>query len=170
MTEPLMSEPLITEPLITWQGEVAAEWTDYNGHLRDAFYLLLFSYGTDGFMDRIGLDEAGRQVTGCSLFTLECHLNFLHEVKQGEAVEVHTRVLAHDHKRVHLYHSLHRPGGGEALAASEQMLLHVTLDGPRSAPFAQHASEMLNHLYQQQAAFAPPPWAGRVIALAPRQG
>ncbi len=33
--------------LKTWETPILAEWTDYNGHLRDAFYLLLFSYATD---------------------------------------------------------------------------------------------------------------------------
>jgi acyl-CoA thioester hydrolase len=160
----------MTEPLMTWQGEVAAEWTDYNGHLRDAFYLLIFSYATDGFMDCIGLDKAGRQATGCSLFTLECHLNFLHEVKQGEAVEVHTRVLAHDHKRVQLYHSLQRPGDAQVLAASEQMLLHVTLDGPRSAAFGPYALDTLTQLHTRHMRLAAPPWAGRVIALPSGRG
>lgn len=155
----------MTEPLITWRGPVLAEWTDYNGHLRDAFYLLIFSYATDGFMDLIGLDAVGREASGHSLFTLECHLNFLHEVKQGEAVEVHSRVLAHDRKRVQLYHSLHREGDAEALAASEQMLLHVDLAGPKSAPFGEEVVQRLASIAHAQAALPPAQWVGRVIGL-----
>jgi acyl-CoA thioester hydrolase len=30
---------------------VLPEWTDYNGHLRDAYYLLVFSMATDALMD-----------------------------------------------------------------------------------------------------------------------
>jgi acyl-CoA thioester hydrolase len=155
----------MTEPLVTFQGTVPAEWTDYNGHLRDAFYLLIFSYGTDGFMDRIGLGAAGRDASGHSLFTLECHLNFLHEVKHGEQVEVRTRLLGSDRKRAHLYHSLYRHGGDTELAASEQMLLHVDLAGPTSAPFSEFALEALGEMAQQQAGLPPPRWTNRVIAL-----
>ena len=43
---------------------VRPEWVDYNGHLRDAFYMLIFSLSTDAFMDRIGLDDAGRTSRG----------------------------------------------------------------------------------------------------------
>ena len=85
--------------LKTYETPVLAEWTDYNGHLRDAYYLLIFSYATDALMDHLGLDSAGREASGHSLFTLEVHLNYLHEVKQGEPVEVRTQLLAHDRKR-----------------------------------------------------------------------
>lgn len=155
----------MTEALITFEGEVRQEWTDYNGHLRDAFYLLIFSYATDGFMARIGLDEAGRETNGHSLFTLECHLNFLHEVKQDETVVVHTRLLGHDHKRVHLYHSLHLRGAAVELAASEQMLLHVTLEGPKAAPFGAPTAQALRALADKQPSLPLPTWVGRTMAL-----
>ena len=44
--------------LITYRTTVQEDWVDYNGHLRDAFYLLIFSYATDALMERIGLDAA----------------------------------------------------------------------------------------------------------------
>lgn len=153
----------MSEPWVTWEGRVLSEWTDYNGHLRDAYYLLVFSYGTDGFMDSVGLDADGREASGHSLFTLECHLNFLHEVKLGEPVQVHTQLLGHDHKRVWLYHSLHRPGDAEALAASEQVLVHVTLEGPKSTPFETPTLARLAMLREQQAGLPSPHFMGRVI-------
>ncbi|MBD1554922.1 thioesterase family protein [Pseudomonas typographi] len=155
----------MTEPLITWRGQVLPEWTDYNGHLRDAFYLLIFSYAVDGFMDVIGLDTEGREASGHSLFTLECHLNFLHEVKQAEAVEVRVRLLGNDHKRVHLYLALHQAGGATELAASEQMLLNVDMAGPKSAPFDRATAQQLASLAQQQVGLPAPQWTGRVIGL-----
>ena len=48
------------KPLTSYQTTIAPEWVDYNGHLRDAFYLLIFSHATDALMDMLGLDEAGR--------------------------------------------------------------------------------------------------------------
>ena len=46
--------------LTSYRTTVLPEWVDYNGHLRDAFYLLIFSHATDALMDQLGLDEAGR--------------------------------------------------------------------------------------------------------------
>lgn len=41
--------------LTTYRTRVLPDWVDYNGHLRDAYYLLIFSYATDALMERIGL-------------------------------------------------------------------------------------------------------------------
>ncbi|RWU23588.1 4-hydroxybenzoyl-CoA thioesterase [Pseudomonas alkylphenolica] len=151
--------------LITYETPVQADWVDYNGHLRDAFYLLIFSYATDAFMDRIGLDSDNRSTSGHSLFTLECHLNYLHEVKLGTPVWVQSQVVGFDRKRLHLYHSLHRAGFDEALAASEQMLLHVDLAGPRSAPFAADTVERLQAIVDDQRDLPAPTYIGQVIGL-----
>lgn len=160
----MMSET-VAAPLTTWRGPVRHEWVDYNGHLRDAFYLLLFSYASDALMERIGLDEAGRRATGHTLFTLECHLNFLHEVKEGAVVEVRTQVLGLDAKRVHIYQSLHLADVPAALAGCEQMMLNVEAANPRSAAFAAPVRAHLAALADRHRTLAVPKYVGRVIAL-----
>jgi acyl-CoA thioester hydrolase len=153
------------ELLCTFRGRVLPEWVDYNGHLRDAFYLLIFSLATDELMNQIGLDEAGRKASGNSLFTLECHLNYLHEVKQDTSVTVLTQILGHDSKRLQVYHSLYREGFDEPVAANEQMLLHVDMAGPRSAPFGPALRERIATLAQSHQPLGTPRFAGRRISL-----
>src|SRR5471030_135438 len=87
--------------LTTYTTQVHPDWVDYNGHLRDAFYLLIFSYATDALMDRLGMDSNNLEARGHSLFTLELHLNYLHDVKLDADVEVHTQIIAHHQKRLH---------------------------------------------------------------------
>ncbi|MEX6666134.1 thioesterase family protein [Pseudomonas sp. W2-17] len=152
--------------LITYKTSVLADWVDYNGHLRDAYYLLIFSFATDAFMDRIGLASDDRDASGHSLFTLEAHINFLHEVKLGEAVEVRTHIIGHDRKRVQLYHGLYKAEGDVELAASEQMLLHVDLAaGPKSAPFSDASLQALRLFTEAQRDQPDPMYVGRVIGL-----
>ncbi|MBD9502597.1 thioesterase family protein [Pseudomonas sp. PDM17] len=156
----------MTHALKTYETPILAEWTDYNGHLRDAFYLLLFSYATDALMDHLGLDAEHRAATNNSLFTLEVHLNYLHEVKEGEKVEVRTQLIAHDRKRLQVFHSLHRAGEDLALAATEQMLLHVNLEGgARSAPFEGVVLERVLALAEAHRSLPRPDYVGRVIGL-----
>jgi len=155
----------MTGLLVTWRGTVSPEWVDYNGHLRDAYYLLLFSYATDGLMDQIGLDEAGRKATGHSIFTVEAHINYVQEVKVGVAVEVRTQMLGQDSKRLQVYHSLHRANSQPLLAANEQMLLNVDMNGPFSTPFAPAVHEKLEALMAQHQSLPKPEYAGRSIAL-----
>lgn len=151
--------------LTTYSTPIREEWVDYNGHLRDAFYLLIFSYATDALMDRLGLDSQNRETSGHSLFTLEVHLNYLHEVKLGAHVEVRTQLIGHDKKRLHVYHSLHLVGDERALAGNEQMLLHVDLAGPRSAPFGEHTLTLLQAIEREQRDLPTPAYVGRTIAL-----
>lgn len=151
--------------LITYRTPVLPEWVDYNGHLRDAYYLLIFSYATDALMARIGLDADARSHSGHSLFTLEAHINYLHEVKLGTAVWVQTQIIGFDRKRLHVCHSLHRAGLDEALSASEQMLLHVDLAGPKAAPFGEHSLACLQGLVDEQQALPLALYIGRVIGL-----
>ncbi|VVQ05802.1 L-carnitine dehydrogenase [Pseudomonas fluorescens] len=151
--------------LITYRTQILPDWVDYNGHLRDAYYLLLFSYATDALMERIGLDADARGQSGHSLFTLEAHINYLHEVKLGAQAWVQTQVIGFDRKRLHVHHSLHREGFGEALAASEQMLLHVDLAGPKAAPFGERSVACLEGLVDEQRDLPPAVYVGRRIGL-----
>ncbi len=155
--------------LTTYTTQVHPDWVDYNGHLRDAFYLLIFSYATDALMDKLGLDSENREASGHSLFTLELHLNYLHEVKLGAEVQVRTQLIAFDAKRLHLYHSLHLAGDEKELAGNEQMLLHVDLAGPHSAPFTEATLATLATISAEQADLARPALLGRVIGLPPKK-
>ena len=151
--------------LTTYTTKILPDWVDYNGHLRDAFYLLIFSYATDALMNTLGLDSENREASGHSLFTLELHLNYLHEVKLGAEVEVHTQLIAHDAKRLHLYHSLHLVSDDKELAGNEQMLLHVDLAGPHAAPFTEASLQRLSTISQEQADLPRPALLGRVIGI-----
>ncbi|MDB5848518.1 MAG: hypothetical protein JWP29_2270 [Rhodoferax sp.] len=152
-----------------YRDTVRAEWGDYNGHLRDAFYGLIFSYATDALMDRLGLDAVCRARTQCSIYTVEYHINFLQEVKVGAEVQVTTQVLAADAKRLHVYHAMTLLDGAEGstdpVAVSEQMLLHVDTRGPKSAVFTPEVMLLVRAMAAEHAGLARPAYAGRVIRL-----
>ncbi len=161
MTEHLQAGPLLTP----WRGTVLPAWVDYNGHLRDAYYLLVFSMATDALMDMIGLDETGRAATGHSMFTLESHINYLLEVKEGTPIEVHTQILGVDAKRLHIFHFLYVAGTEVLLSVNEQMQLNVDMAGPRAAPFAPTVLPRVQALAAAHAGLQRPKYAGRSIAL-----
>ena len=127
---------------------IRPEWIDYNGHLRDAYYGLIVSEATDALMERVGLDAAYRARTGCTLYTLEMHFHFLHEVKQADTATVEVRILAVDRKRIHAAFELARAGHAGVAATAELMLLHVRQerDTAASEPFAPEVSARLAQL------------------------
>ena len=71
-------------PLELHREAVLPEWTDYNGHMNVAFYLLAFDHATDAFFDHLDLGHAYRKRTDCSLFTLEAHVSYAKELNEGD--------------------------------------------------------------------------------------
>jgi len=151
--------------LTTWQGQVEPSWVDYNGHLNDAYYLVIFSRASDALMGMIGLDAAGRKTLGHTLYTLEVHLNYVHEVHEGVTVKVRTQLLGVDAKRVHLFHTLHRQDDGVLLATNEQMLINIDASCAKSTHFAPQVGERLQELACAHQTLPRPAHAGRAIAM-----
>jgi acyl-CoA thioester hydrolase len=107
------------------QSAVLPEWIDYNGHLRDAFYGLVASYAIDEVMDHLGLDAAYRADTHCTLYTLELHLHYLHEVKSSDDLGVESLVLDYDRKRLHIGCRFICSRVQGPVATADMMLMHV---------------------------------------------
>ena len=132
---------------------IAPDWIDYNGHLRDAYYSLIFSLATDALMDRVGLDDAYRTRTRCTLYTLEMHIHFLHEVMKTDVVDVSVRILGTDRKRIHAAFDMRCARYPDPVATAEMMLLHVHQgDEPKAQAFAPEAIEALAKVVADSAA------------------
>ena len=153
-------------PLDVYSVKVASDWVDYNGHMNDAAFAVVFSRSVDALMDRIGLDAAARKRTGMSLFTLQMMLHYFKEAKEGDALAVSCHLLEHDDKRMRVWLEM-SDAGGERLAASEQLLLSVALsDGAaRAAPWTFETLAALDALAKVQVGLPRPPEAGAGVVM-----
>jgi len=157
-----MSDPKL---LTLYRDHVRPEWIDYNGHMNEAFYLLVFSRSTDAFMDRIGMDHRSEARKETSLYTLETHLCYMEETGVDEAIEVGTLLVDHDAKRAHLFHRMFESKSGKELATAEILLLHVDMTGPKSSPFSAEVAEALEEVRELQAGVEWPKQIGRSIGI-----
>lgn len=155
----------IDAPLSLHRTTVKPEWLDYNGHMNEAYYVLVFSEATDAFMDYSGQDDAYRKRTGHTIYTLETHIMYLLEVGEREPVRVETQLLALDAKRYRLFHYMYHEGSNELLATAEHMMLNVDMAGPKSAPFGEELAARLAAIRDAHAGLELPPQAGRSIAM-----
>jgi acyl-CoA thioester hydrolase len=138
-----------------YRARIEPEWMDYNGHLRDAYYGLVLSYAIDDVMDHLGLDATYRERTRCTLYTLELHLRYWHEVKGSDDLQVQTSILDADRKRIHLGCRFACSRLSDAVATAEVMLLHVQQgDRPASAAFPADVERTLDSLKLPAAALA----------------
>ena len=133
--------------LPVYRATIEPDWIDYNGHLRDAYYGLVASYAVDGVMDMLGLDAAYRERTHCTLYTLEVHLHYLHEVKSSDDLGVLSSVLDFDRKRIQIGCRFICSRINEPVATAEMMLLHVRQeDKPSVASFPDEVTAKLEAL------------------------
>jgi acyl-CoA thioester hydrolase len=145
---------------------VVSDWVDYNGHMNDAAYAIVFSRSVDALMDRLGLDAAARKRTGQTLFTLQMMLHYFKEAKEGDALAVSCQLLEHDDKRMRVWLEMTAPGGAR-LAASEQLLISIAqTDGnARAAAWSFETKAALEALAKAQKDLPHPPGAGLGVAL-----
>lgn len=151
-------------PLIDYR--VLPEWVDYNGHMGDFAYGIIFSRAVTELMGTIGLGESYRATSGATLYTLEMRIGYLRECHEGDRLSVSTRVLGCDEKRMHVYLEM-LDAGGARLAWCEQVLLHVARSGgkPRAAPFPPATAAALALLQASQRDVERPVWLGRRTGL-----
>jgi acyl-CoA thioester hydrolase len=137
-------------PLRLHRARVIPDWVDYNGHLSEAYYVLIFGHATDTLLDAIGMDEGFRNRTGRSVYTVDARIRYLSEVACGEEVEVRTWIAGADPKRMLVDHAMYRVGHGTGghgpVAQTELVLLSVGKPGPRAMPFEPPVFETIMRL------------------------
>ncbi|WP_047866369.1 thioesterase family protein [Rubrobacter aplysinae] len=168
MPEPENTGLPYNAPLRLHEAEVLPEWVDYNGHMSEAFYVLVFGHSTDALLNYIGMDAEYRERSRCSLYTLEAHVSYVREAREAEPLHVTTQLLDHDHKRAHLFHSMYHATDRRLLATGEVMMLNVDNTepaGPRSAPFSEEISSTLKGIKASHDSLPLPEQAGRAIGI-----
>jgi acyl-CoA thioester hydrolase len=147
---------------------VRPEWVDYNAHMSEAYYVLVFGDATDAFYDHVGMDEGFRRRANVSIYTVEAHIRYLLEAPEGLPLRIGTRVLEYDQKRVRLHHAMLRETDGQTLAVTELIALHLDKASLRACPFHAAPMQRIAAVAQAQAALPPPlPAASRHWAAHP---
>ncbi|HJA37650.1 MAG TPA: thioesterase family protein [Candidatus Brevibacterium intestinigallinarum] len=146
------------QTLSTYSTPVREEWIDYNGHLSEAYYVLVFGFATDTAMEALGLGEDYRAATGCSLYTVEAHVRYVQEVNRDAQLEVRTLVAGSAQKKLHLAHEMRVDG--EIVATEEILGIHVDQTSGRATvlPEATRASAVEHTV-------PAPAWVGRSVAI-----
>lgn len=117
---------------VVWREPVQDAWIDYNGHLSEAYYVLVFGHATDAVMDAVGLGPAHREAHDASLYTVEAHVRYLAEVPAGAALEVRSSVIGTTAKLLWIWHEMVVDG---RLCATEEILgVHVVAGATAPLP------------------------------------
>lgn len=150
--------------ILTVKTPVQPDWIDYNDHLTEWAYLKLFGDATDVVLAQIGagLDYVA---AGHSYYTVETHLRHLGQARLGEPIEVRSRIIAADRKRLHLFHEMTSLKQGSMIASAEHMLVHVDAKAESSASVLPAVLDRAAALVAAQAHLPGPAGIGRAIRM-----
>ncbi|MCO4837953.1 MAG: thioesterase family protein [Oceanospirillaceae bacterium] len=154
----------ILNTLQTLATPVIKDWIDYNGHLNDAYYLVIFTKATDALQNHLGLTLDHIQNTGETLFTVESHLTYLQEIGLGEMVTITTQLLQTDNKRMRVFHRMYNDQN-DLLATVEMLFLCYNLNAKKVSNFSQMMVQSLALLEKEHKDIPWPEQAGKGIAL-----
>jgi len=152
-------------PLWFAEKEVVPEWVDFNGHMNVAYYLVAFDHCVDELYNALGIGPDQMERTGCSVFTLEAHINYIREVVEGDPLRISGHLMDYDEKRIHSYFEMFHGDSGHLVAAMEQIGIHVDLAARKPVPFSDEAMEVLEQLMASHRELPRPDYAGRVIGI-----
>jgi len=145
--------------------EILPEWTDQNGHMNVAYYVLAFDRATDSLYDELGVGWSYLDRTGRSTFTLAMNVDYLREIFAGDSVRIVTRLIDCDHKRIHYFHEMHHATKAYLAATSELLSIHVGMATRRSEPFPPDVQARLAELKAAHAALPLPAQVGRKLGI-----
>jgi acyl-CoA thioester hydrolase len=153
----------VPAPLRLHRTTVGEALTDYNGHLSESSFLLVFGDSADAFFRFLGIDEDYR-AAGHSLFTVQTHMHHRAEATAGDALELSLRVLDADERRLHVYHEMSGPTG-RLLAAAEQLLVHVDTGAGRSTEMPSWLGDRVEAVRRAHASLPVPDLVGRPLGI-----
>ena len=116
--------------------KIIKDWTDYNGHMNVAYYVLIFDlFGAEVLMDKFNMGEESAKTTKKSTMVVESHITYNQELKEGDEVDVNLLYFDHDKKRLqYKLEIIHKEK--KFLASTIEILsLYVDLDQRKVSEF-----------------------------------
>ena len=148
-----------------YQCAIKPEWVDYNGHLNDAYYALVFSLAGEALYEALGLGEQWRQQQRRTIFTLDARTRYLREVHLGAQLSIKAHLLAADSRRMHFLLYMYAEDGKVLRATSEQVVMCIDPAITRAAAFDADGQQRISDLLNQHQHAAKPATVGRPLGL-----
>jgi acyl-CoA thioester hydrolase len=151
-----------------WRGAVLPEWIDRNGHMNAGFYMVVFDDATAPWHDLCGIDHEYRTSHRRSTFSIEGHITWDRELREGDLLRIDAQLLAYDDKKTHAFFRLFHDSEGYLAATHELLSIHVDMESRRSAVLPPQILARLEALWSEHQTFEQPTGVGRVIRTKPR--
>ena len=130
--------------------KIIKDWTDYNGHMNVAYYVLIFDiFGAEILMNKFKMGEESAKTTKKSTMVVESHITYNQEVKEGDEVDVNLIYFDHDKKRLQYKLEMIHKEKKYLASTIEILALYVDLDQRKVAEFEEEKLKIMNDYIQK---------------------
>ena len=129
--------------------KIINDWTDYNGHMNLAFYILVFDKGAEEILSKFKMGEQSAKTTKKSTMAVESHTTYNNEVKENEEVDVHLSYFNHDKKRLHYKLEMYEKSKNILSATTEVLSLYIDLNIRKVAEFENEKLKIMDQFIEE---------------------
>ena len=129
--------------------KIIKDWTDYNGHMNVAYYVLIFDlFGAEILMNRFKMGEESAKKTFKSTMVVESHITYNQEVKEGDSVDINLLYFDHDKKRLQYKLEMKHSQKKFLCSTIEILSLYVDLKERKVAEFEDEKLNIMKEFLQ----------------------
>ena len=130
--------------------KIIKDWTDYNGHMNVAYYVLIFDlFGAEILMDRFHMGEESAKTSKKSTMVVESHITYNEEVKEGDEVDVNLLYFDHDKKRLQYKLEMIHKEKKYVASTIETLSLYVDLSLRKVAEFEEEKVKIMDQYIKE---------------------
>lgn len=152
MKPPHIALEHITALPLLMQMTVPDDYRDTNDHMNVRHYLTLFDEAGYPMYERLGLTPDFLTPRSGGGFDLEHHISYLNEVRVGETVTLHARMVARTAKRMHYLMFMVNATQGKLAAIFECVNSYADLSARRTAPWPPEIAAAIDAMLAEAAA------------------
>ena len=134
--------------------KIVKDWTDYNGHMNVAYYVLIFDiYGAEKLMSDFKMGEHSAKTTNKSTMVVESHITYNQEIKEGEEVDVNLTYFDHDKKRLQYKLEMIHKSKKYVASTIEILALYVDLQQRKVSEFEKEKIKIMQEYIEKNKKF-----------------
>ena len=134
--------------------KIVKDWTDYNGHMNVAYYVLIFHiYGAEKLMSDFKMGEHSAKTTNKSTMVVESHITYNQEIKEGEEVDVNLTYFDHDKKRLQYKLEMIHKSKKYVASTIEVLALYVDLQQRKVSEFEKEKIKIMQEYIEKNKKF-----------------
>ena len=125
--------------------KIVKDWTDYNGHMNVAYYVLIFDiYGAEKLMSDFKMGEHSAKTTGKSTMIVESNITYNQELKVDDEVDINLIFFDHDKKRLQYKMEMIHKEKKYLASTIEILALYVDLNSRKVSEFENEKVEIMD--------------------------